>query len=80
MRKPYPGHLTIFSSAGNSERQRAHWGRIARGGLLVLEVAAAHDHMCLPPHSKLLAEYFDSCLDASVRGEQLVRPVSVWAE
>jgi len=25
--------------------------------------------MVLPPHSKLLAEYFDACLDTAVRGE-----------
>ena len=43
--KPYPGHITMFSSAGNSERQRAHWGPLARGGLTVLEVPAGHDDM-----------------------------------
>jgi amino acid adenylation domain-containing protein len=60
--KPYPNHITIFSSAGNSERQRAHWGPLARGGLTVLEVPAGHMDMVFPPHSKLLAEYFDACL------------------
>jgi hypothetical protein len=25
--------------------------------------------MVQPPHSKLLAEYFDACLDAAVHGE-----------
>jgi hypothetical protein len=30
---------------------------------------ADHDNMVLPPHSKLLAEYFDACLDTAVRGE-----------
>jgi amino acid adenylation domain-containing protein len=67
--KPYPGHITIFSSAGNSERQRAHWAPLARGGLTVLEVSARHNDMVLPPYSKLLAEHFDACLDATVRGE-----------
>jgi hypothetical protein len=28
---------------------------------------ADHDNMVLPPHSKLLAEYFDACLDTAVR-------------
>jgi oxalate---CoA ligase len=65
--KPYAGHITMFSSAGNSERQRAHWGPLARGGLTVLEVPAGHDDMVLPPHSKRLAEYFDACLDAVVK-------------
>jgi hypothetical protein len=62
--KPYPGHITMISSAGNSERQRARWGPIAGGGLTVLEVPADHDHMASPPHSKLLAEYFNACLGA----------------
>ena len=63
--KPYPGHITMFSSAGNSERQQALWGTVAGGGLTVLEVPAGHDHMASPPHSKLLAEYFNACLDAN---------------
>jgi thioesterase domain-containing protein len=67
--KPYTGHITIFSSAGNSERQRAHWGPLARGGLTVLEVPAGHNDMVLPPHCKLVAEHFDACLDAPMRGE-----------
>ena len=67
--KSYPGHITMFSSAGNSERQRAHWGPLALGGLTVLEVPAGHDDMVLPPYSKLLAEHFDACLDTAVQGE-----------
>ena len=67
--KPYPGHITMFSSAGNSERQRANWGPLARGGLTVLEMPAGHDDMVLPPQSKLLAEHFDACLDATLHGE-----------
>jgi acyl-CoA synthetase (AMP-forming)/AMP-acid ligase II/thioesterase domain-containing protein/acyl carrier protein len=63
MLKPYSGHLTMFSSRGNSERQRADWEPIARGGLTVLEVPAGHDDMLLPPHSKNLAKLFDDCLD-----------------
>ncbi len=78
--KPYPGHITMFSSAGNSERQRAHWGPLAHGGLTVLEVPAGHGDMASPPHSKLLAEHFDACLDATlgsldgdVRADDLVQ-------
>jgi thioesterase domain-containing protein len=67
--KPYPGRITLFSSAGNSERQKAHWGPLARSGLTVLEVPAEHHEMVLPPHSKLLAEHFDACLDAAALGE-----------
>ncbi len=67
--KPYPGHITMFSSAGNSERQRRHWGPLAHGGLIVLEVPAGHGDMASPPHSKLLAEHFDACLNAAVCGE-----------
>ena len=63
--KPYSGHITMFSSAGNSERQRAYWGPLARGGLKILEMPAGHDDMVLPPHSKLLAEHFDACLGAT---------------
>jgi amino acid adenylation domain-containing protein len=62
--KPYGGHITIFSSAGNSERQTAHWGPLGLGGLTVLEVPGGHHGMMLPPHSKVLAQYFDRCLDA----------------
>jgi len=61
--KPYAGHITMFSSAGNSERQKAHWSPLASGGLTVLEVPASHDDMVLPPHSKALAKHFDDCLD-----------------
>jgi thioesterase domain-containing protein/acyl carrier protein len=69
MPKPYPGHITVFSSAGNSDRQRAHWGPLASGGLTVLEVpAAGHADIVLPPHSKLLAEPFDACLDFTAQG------------
>jgi amino acid adenylation domain-containing protein len=67
--KPYPAHITMFSSAGNSEWQRAQWGPLARGGLTVLEVPAGHMEMIEPPHSKLLAEYFDACLDGALCGE-----------
>jgi thioesterase domain-containing protein len=67
--KPYPGHITVFSSAGNSEPQRAHWGPLAGGGLTVLEVPAGHVDMLFPPHSKILAGYFDARLAAAVRGE-----------
>ena len=65
--KPYPGHITMFSCAGNSERQRNLWGRIALGGLTVLELPAGHDDMVLPPHSKRLAGHIDACLDAAMR-------------
>jgi hypothetical protein len=58
--KPYPGHITMISSAGNSERQQARWGPIAGGGLTALEVPADHGLMASPPHSKLLAEYFNA--------------------
>ena len=67
--KPYPSDITVFGSAGSSERQRAHWGPLDRGGLTVREVPAGHNDMVLPPHSKLLAEHFDACLDATMRGE-----------
>jgi len=62
--KPYTGHITMFSSAGNSKTQRAHWGPLARGGLTVLEVPATHADIVSPSHSKVLAEYFDACLEA----------------
>jgi amino acid adenylation domain-containing protein len=65
--KPYPGHVTMFSSAGNSEWQKEDWGPLAHGGLTVLEVPSQHLDMMSPPHSKLLAEHFDACLDATVR-------------
>jgi acyl-CoA synthetase (AMP-forming)/AMP-acid ligase II/thioesterase domain-containing protein/acyl carrier protein len=71
--KPYPSHITMFSSAGNSERQKTRWSPLARGGVTVLEVPAAHLDMVLPPHSKLLSEYFDACLDATVHAEELAR-------
>jgi thioesterase domain-containing protein len=66
--KPYPNHITMFTTAGRSEWQKANWGPLARGGLTVLEVPAGHMDMVLPPYSKLLAEHFDACLDASVQG------------
>src|SRR5262249_15734906 len=67
--KPYLGHTTMFSSAGNSEQQSAHWGPLAHGGLTVLEVPADHFDMAMPPHSKHLAKHFDACLDAAARRE-----------
>jgi amino acid adenylation domain-containing protein len=63
--RPYTGHVTMFCRAGNSERQIAHWAPFAGGGLTVLEVPAGHVEMVLPPHSKVLAEHFDDCLDAT---------------
>jgi thioesterase domain-containing protein/acyl carrier protein len=66
--KPYSGHITMFSSVGNSERQKAHWGPLALGGLTVLEVPGGHHDMMLPPHSNLLAQYFDECLKTTARG------------
>jgi len=63
--KPYSGQITMFSSAGNSERQRTHWGPLAHGGLTVLEVPAGHFDMVSPPYSKRLAEHFDAHLDAA---------------
>jgi thioesterase domain-containing protein len=67
--KPYPGHITMLSSAGNPERHRAHWGPLAHGGLTVVEVPAAHADMVFLPHSKLLAEHLDACLDATMHRE-----------
>jgi thioesterase domain-containing protein/acyl carrier protein len=67
--KPYTGHITMFSSAGNSERHRAGWEPLALGGLTVLEVPAGHSDMVRLPHCKLLAEHFDACLDAAALGE-----------
>jgi thioesterase domain-containing protein len=61
--KPYSGHIRMFSSTGNSERHKALWGPLALGGLTVLEVPGGHHDMMLPPHSELLAQYFDRCLD-----------------
>src|SRR5262249_39808448 len=55
--KSYSGHITMFSSAGNSKQQRADWEPLARGGLTVLEGPAGHNEMLSPPHSKRLAEY-----------------------
>jgi hypothetical protein len=68
--------MTIITSAGNSEQQSANWRPLAHGGLTVLEVPAGHNAMLLPPHSKLLAEYFDSCLDATVREEKTALDLS----
>ena len=62
--KPYTGHITMFSSAGNSGHQRAHWGPFAGGGLTVIEVPAAHEDMISRPYSKLIAEHIDACLGA----------------
>ena len=62
--KPYSGDITMFSNAGNSERQRAHWAPLAGGKLVIYEVPAGHFDMAMPPHSKILAEQFDTCLDA----------------
>jgi acyl-coenzyme A synthetase/AMP-(fatty) acid ligase/thioesterase domain-containing protein/acyl carrier protein len=59
---PYSGHITMFSSAGNSDRHKALWGPLALGGLTVLEVPGGHHDMMLPPHCKGLAQYFDRCL------------------
>lgn len=67
--KPYSGHITMFSSVGNSERHKALWGPLALGGLTVLEVPGGHHDMMLPPHSKLLAQYFDECLKTNARPE-----------
>jgi thioesterase domain-containing protein len=65
--RAYAGHITMFASAGNSKQQRAHWGPLALAGLTVVELPADHLGMVQPPHSKLLAEHFDFCLDAAVR-------------
>jgi|GEM_PF-1655307 len=61
--KPYAGHVTMFSSSGNTERQRDCWSPVARGGLTIIEMPATHDDIVLPPHSRLLASHFDDCLD-----------------
>jgi amino acid adenylation domain-containing protein len=68
--QPYPGPLTIFASIDTSEWQRRCWQPLARGGLTVLEIAAGHNDMCYPPHSKLMAEKIDDCLE---RGRRLAR-------
>jgi thioesterase domain-containing protein len=69
MPKPYTGHITIFSSAGNYERQRVNWGPLAGAGMTILEVPASHNDMVLPPHCKFLAKHFDASLNAVVLGE-----------
>jgi thioesterase domain-containing protein len=61
--RPYSGHLTIFSSAGNSEWQKLCWKPLVQGGLTVLELPAGHLEMIWPPHSKLLARKVDECME-----------------
>jgi amino acid adenylation domain-containing protein len=63
--KPYAGHVTMFGSAGSTKWRRDYWTPLACGGLTILEVPAGHVDMVLPPHSKLLAEHFDNCLDTN---------------
>ena len=66
--RPYSGHLTIFSSAGNAEWQRLCWEPLVQGGLTVLEIPAGHLEMIRPPHSKLLAKKVDDCLKRLTNG------------
>jgi acetoacetyl-CoA synthetase len=61
--QPYPGHLTIFASIGNSEWQRLCWKPLVQGGLTVFDFQASHGEMGFPPHSRLLAEKIDGCLE-----------------
>ena len=71
--RPYAGHVIMFSSSGNSERQKERWGLVARGGLTVIETPATHDDIVLPPCSRLLAKHFDDCLEKPARNSPLCR-------
>jgi hypothetical protein len=61
--KPFPGHLIVFSSRGQSEWHKKRSGPLALGGLTVKEIPAKHLEMVWPPYSTMLAEAFDGCLD-----------------
>jgi amino acid adenylation domain-containing protein len=61
--KTYFGCITVFAAKGKSDWHRARWSSIALGGLCVYEVPADHFDMVWPPHSSLLASYFDAGLD-----------------
>jgi acetoacetyl-CoA synthetase len=60
--RSYAGMLTMFSAKGRAEWHRKRWSSIALGGLNVYEVPADHFDMVWPPHSRLLAEAFDTAL------------------
>ena len=61
--RPYPGAITIFSAKGKTEWHRERWASIARGGLTIYEIPADHFEIVWPPHSTLLAQYFDAGLE-----------------
>jgi hypothetical protein len=64
-RKPNPGCITVFAAKDKSDWHRARWSPIALGGLCIHEVPADHFDMVWPPHSSLLASYFDAGLDST---------------
>ena len=61
--QPYAGPIAVFSGKGRSELHKQFWGRLARGGVTVMEIPAGHAEMVWPPYSVLLAESFDACLE-----------------
>jgi amino acid adenylation domain-containing protein len=62
-RRPYPGAVAMFVREGTAEWHRERWLPLALGGLTVREIPAGHTEMVWPPHSTMLAEGFDACLD-----------------
>src|SRR5262249_35989434 len=68
--QPYPGPLTMFASIDTSEWQRRCWQPLVQGGLTVLEVPAGHNDMCYPPHSRLMAQKIDDCLERLTIGSR----------
>lgn len=63
--KAYDGSIVMFSAKGRSEWHRARWSAIAQRGFSVYEIPANHFDIVWPPHSSLLANYFDAGLNSS---------------
>jgi amino acid adenylation domain-containing protein len=60
----YPGRVTLFRSAEQTEAGDLGWGRFALGGVEIHEVAGDHLSMIHEPDVRDLAEKLKGCLEA----------------
>jgi thioesterase domain-containing protein/acyl carrier protein len=64
---PYPGRVTLFRTRGQpflcSFDPQFGWGRLAGGGVEVVNVPGAHEKIFMEPHVRTLSARLRHCLD-----------------
>jgi amino acid adenylation domain-containing protein len=72
--RPYPGSVTLFRATDRrvtrTYTRTLGWGRLARGGIRVIDVAGTHSTVLRPGSEPPMAAKLRACLDELTAGEK----------